>query len=711
LLRTSRSEDGHNGGGTPKKRIPLESDGICQQILSFTNRNVPASASDGAAHSHPQQSQHSSSYSTSIMSKVWMESIVSILVASQHPDDPDFSHQDWTKSLLAELSPSQLEHTIAGTTTTTKSALAIRNGKQRASSHSAGVSSSREDIKRILGIVQRRMNNPNMYPPLTVAVLGGSDTEGNGCERASSVRVPKNSMMGNPTYCAWPYRLEAFVNALVGIPILQVVNMGEEGTSTTVKSPLLKYWLYPPPLLPEGPDVIIHAYRAHDVLPFEHANESLSEALHRELETLMDTVQLARPCGDPPLVIHMADTQLDIDKSDSLLTGVGRDTQMLVVDYVDAVQKVAAAVKPSSSSSSSSSSLLDFGMAAHLAMLWILAYNLGDAVIDHCTSTTSMRGGSVTDIDNTQPSNNIAASSGASSSSTTTTTTMKCQESPCIFAWLAGPTGTVRNADHINGYINPFVVENTGWHAGTDMSTGWSRKAGLVVAVNNKQPHSHSSRITITLEYRDIPITTRMLHIMSARSSSEAYKESRATFKVMVVNTHTNQIKWESSFDVDGYFQEQEDNNAVGNNGSITSSSIKNKASPSLSSSSSHSITFPSVLDLKTKSAPKGDTVRLQIDLVGGSTFKILGMMFCSRWHDAILCGNMYCSNVGNIASFERQHSLKKSRLCVTLRALTSTSGRSSIVRTMVASIDIHILGKNPSVHAHVAIRSLVGRG
>jgi hypothetical protein len=595
LLRRS---DGHNDGGkelkfansyqhqedafameainsSQQKRIPLESNGICQQILSFTN--VPAFTSE-AAHS-----QHSSSST----SKVWMESIVSILVASQHPDDPDFSHQDWTKSLLAELSPSQLEKTIATRTT-----------KQKASGFSRG-------IEGILGIVHRRMNNPNMYPPLTVAVLGGSDTEGNGCERAS-VHVPKNSMMGNPTYCAWPYRLEAFVNALVGIPILQVVNMGEEGTSTTAKSPLLKYWMYPPPLLPEGPDVIIHAYRAHDVLPFEHANESLTEALHRELETLTDAVQLARPCGDPPLVIHMADTE--IDKS-SVLTG--RDSKMLVVDYVDAVQKVAAVdgglmtqqEDKHNKPSSSSSSLLDFGMAAHLAMMWILAYNLGDAVIDHCTSTTR---GILTD--NTlsailQPSN-VAASA-----------TMTCQESPCIFAWLAGPTGTVRNADHINGYINPFVVENTGWNAITDMSTGWSRKAGLVAV----KPHSR-----ITLEYRDIPITTRMINVMSAKSSSDAYKESHATFKVMVVNTNTSQIKWESSFDVDGYFQE-EDNN-VGN-GSVTSSI--NKASPSLSSS--HSITFPSVVDLKTKSALKGDTVRLQIDLVGGSTFKILGMMFCSR--------------------------------------------------------------------------------
>jgi len=43
------------------------------------------------------------------------------------------------------------------------------------------------------------------------------------------------------------------------------------------------------------------------------------------------------------------------------------------------------------------------------------------------------------------------------------------------------------------------------------------------------------------------------------------------------------------------------------------------------------SISFPYIYDLKDNKAVKGSNITLSIDLVGGTTFKIIGLMLCNR--------------------------------------------------------------------------------
>ena len=45
----------------------------------------------------------------------------------------------------------------------------------------------------------------------------------------------------------------------------------------------------------------------------------------------------------------------------------------------------------------------------------------------------------------------------------------------------------------------------------------------------------------------------------------------------------------------------------------------------------SNHITFPFELNLESDFAVAGDDLLLKIDLIGGRTFKIIGMMFCNR--------------------------------------------------------------------------------
>lgn len=146
--------------------------------------------------------------------KHWTNFIGVVLASSQHPDDKNFIHEDWTKRLLSELPPSVLVNTL----------------------HSAP---PEEDIQRILDIVLRKFQNPETAPPLRIAVVGGTFAEGEGCAIAS-VAVPDSSIMANPSFCAWPYRLQAFLNTLMGgIKWVEVTNMSEEGTDSAFITPLV----------------------------------------------------------------------------------------------------------------------------------------------------------------------------------------------------------------------------------------------------------------------------------------------------------------------------------------------------------------------------------------------------------------------------------------------------------------------------------------
>ena len=162
---------------------------------------------------------------------LWGQYIGAILAASKHPDDPQFLHEDWMKRLLAELPPYLLQSTLKETAL---------------------------DLTRPLEIIRKRLQSPDTAPPLRIAVVGGSFAEGEGCSIAT-VAIPEGSVMANPTFCAWPYRLQAFLNAMMGMDWVEVTNLSEEGTDTGFMIPLMRNWIYPKSLLPHGPDILVNA--------------------------------------------------------------------------------------------------------------------------------------------------------------------------------------------------------------------------------------------------------------------------------------------------------------------------------------------------------------------------------------------------------------------------------------------------------------------
>ena len=473
----------------------------------------------------------------SIAAKRWTSYVADVLAASKHPDDPKYSHMEWTKSLLVELSPSAMARAL------------VSQPPPKA-------------VARVLQIVRNRLYDADKYPPLRVAVLGGGETEGQGCDIAS-VPLPEGSIMANPTYCSWPYRFEQLVNNLAGgMKLVEVTNLAEDGTDTAFMTPLLRNWIYPQSLLPHGPDIIINAYTSKDYSSYGAV--SVKDTEKDEMEAFIDGVEGSNPCGDPPLIVHLDDS------ADGTAAAVGTD-RVLSLQYSTPMAKVIKTDKATKTVPSH----LPFGMAGHLALSWMLTFALGDMALHHCSSE--------------QAKAQLAPAIMES----------KCKDSDspdassrCTFAFFAGPMGTVTRPNQIQQYVAPYVVENTGWQATTDMSTGFSRKSGLVAM----QPGAK-----LVFQFQDVAKEIRYINLMTLRSSADEWKDGKAKFALLVNNKKGGSKDWlETSFEIEG-----------------------GHALPT-------HITYHFGFDLKDNTAKVGSDVIFRIESVGATSFKILGIMLCS---------------------------------------------------------------------------------
>ena len=165
----------------------------------------------------------------------WTTHFLDIVDASQQAQDPNFIYKNWTISLLASLTPKML---LKG----------IRNHP------------SANSLERILDIVNKRIINFGSSPPLKIAVLGGSGTQGQGCSEPCMPGVPPF----HPTPCAWPARLERLINTLTGFQVVQIHNLAVSATNLAFGTNLVNYRLYPEEPLPHGPDVIIASYSTNE---------------------------------------------------------------------------------------------------------------------------------------------------------------------------------------------------------------------------------------------------------------------------------------------------------------------------------------------------------------------------------------------------------------------------------------------------------------
>lgn len=132
-----------------------------------------------------------------------------------------------------------------------------------------------------------------------------------------------------------------------------------------------------------------------------------------------------------------------------------------------------------------------------------------------------------------------------------------------------------------------------------DMSHGWARKLGIVAKRNGA---------TLNFEFPSIGMPLRVLTLQSLRSYGESWEGSQVVVKVGV----------------------QSPTSSLTNSTIESSWSWVHNETIAGCHNSTSSITFDTEM-VFANPIPSGSDVRIHIQLVGGTTFKITGMMLCSR--------------------------------------------------------------------------------
>ena len=547
--------------------------------------------------------------------KLWKMHLPTILEASRHPDDFEYSHRNYTNIILNSLSPDSL----------LDPSVSFSNPRTMMKS---------DDIERILGILVRRLlglfksndvkqpSNTTTHtpPPLRIAIFGGATTEGNGCRRAR-IEISPKSIMSNPTFCGFPYRLEKFLNSFLLPPtvlkqlrrtlgnvghvdidgefrLVEVINLAEEGTDSEYSAARVRNRIYPPLMKVQNgvtgygggpPDVVIDAYG------IDEYGQDISE-IHSTYDTIWQSTQAeGKGCYKEnqkpyPVIVRAVLEDRSSSPDDrthltpSIMTAILGDAiddveegEMSYPDYQHPDEKVVEAGGA-------------FGMAGHIASSWAIAFNLASSALWHCASK---RPSHPHPKAKRRMYNHARCDNGI--------------EPPCMFSFLAGSKGSTARPSAIASTLLPFIVENTGWQPGTDMDAGFARKNGLV---------GTGSGATMTLLFRNVTRPIRRFDVVSLRSTSHVWRDGVAKF-VLVTGGDFSHGK--------------EAAEASSKSAREVSFEISAELNTGVNSQGEHHVSYHFGLDLDSTDGitAVGKDLLMRITLTQGAKFKILGLMLC----------------------------------------------------------------------------------
>ena len=626
--------------------------------------------------------------------RFWQNHLPQIIQASHNPHIPELQTPEEETKL----------HTLLKTILTPAR---MRRGVR----HMPTFENGHNSVKRVIEIIENRIRDPDKYPPLRIAVFGGSVTIGRGCHGRG---------MGNHN-CAWPMRFELLVNQFAKQyykevknnnkegdgddrgdntnnqedqhdhhDIVKVYNLGVGGTGTPVGTNMVKYWMYPAELAKVGPDVIVNSYSTNDSLPpwgsdVRDQVNLVMENVRNSLQTFIRTAMVSKRCEVPPLVVHMDDylgPQQDAALGElsysTAMTQMAKWYDTVAISYGDVVRDLAWHEGDETFYNPKD---VHFGHWAHQTIAWSMGFASLELLSNYCDDEYVARSKM---LNQTQANKEDALQihHGASNTSATITadidigkdgngnvtnsvllqknhlflppaltrktmlkqsaidfttaletarksyTTLNCsaknesskrnsnhteegQEvlvldmSPCIVSWIATPGGFDA------GSINRFMKKNSrtsgkpidGWQTEKNMKDGWSNKIGWV---------ANKANATFTLQFDNIQKDVNAVTIFFLRSYGEKWENSRAKFLISRVTKEETK-----GADGDGDGRDSDGTNVFLED---EISGVHNDT---------HSLTLSQELNLS-DTIHKGENLSIKVDLLSGSTFKIMGMMICT---------------------------------------------------------------------------------
>jgi len=594
---------------------------LLKQLQDLKDNVLPEDSSSSAT-LPPASSNHSSVFAPheicSILpsesftaTRLWQQNLPRIIDASKNPLIPELltDEEDAKMHKLLEemLPPSRLRRAVRHIPTF---------------SHSI--------VKNVMEIIQKRIQDPAKNPPLRVAVFGGSVTSGRHCFH------PR----GNADFaCAWPQRLELLINQFSKMEIIKVYNLGIGGTSTTVGTINLKYWMYPEELSKAGPDVIINSYSTNDSLPsweLKPGDDFVTHIMDQARDLLQPFVREAlqlKECKEPPLVVHV-DDYLGPQQKQLLgelsyvagMTQVAKWYDTMAISYGEVVRDLF--YKDNTDPTFGNKKDVHYGHWAHQTIAWSVGFASMELLSTYCddeyrartvTETKSRNnpdGGYATNgtmaekkalvlppllTRDIQLYNATAEFIAARNTAEQSFANMNCEnrpegeneesQDPCIVSFIAAPGGY--DAAAINRFMQTHKsTEIDGWKVENNMAEGWGNKIGWI---------AEKANATFSLKFDDIAKDVKTVTLYFLRSYGDKWKDSRAKITISRLEDSGAKTLWEE--EISGVFEDQ---------------------------NYTYSLTLPHTMNLP-EPILKGGNMGMNMTLISGSHFKMMGLMLCNK--------------------------------------------------------------------------------
>ncbi len=169
-------------------------------------------------------------------------------------------------------------------------------------------------------------------------------------------------------------------------------------------------------------------------------------------------------------------------------------------------------------------------------------------------------------------------------------------KNPCVISWISSP-GMYGKSD-VERFMNSRMVHNQDWNVENSMKEGWANKVGWIA-------NSPNATFTIGFKENEIDKEVNAVTIVFMRSYGEKWADSRARF----------------TFTADA--DDRNDNDeGKGNESTLLEADISGVHNVTLSLSLSEKFMLP-------QTVTKGQKMKMKVDLISGSTFKIMGIMLC----------------------------------------------------------------------------------
>lgn len=346
---------------------------------------------------------------------LWNQHMPKIFSASRIPRDTKFMYHDFTAQILQIISP-RLPRSVKTTPF-----------DWRPVENALTVAWERYQYLQLRKSEREAIAISDKPRPLKILVMGGSLLVGTNCPKMNK---ELNFQFGMPKReCNWSFRIQHFLNnfflgdkptkEIRTEELFDVEKVAMGGTNTATGSVIWQYDLIPEEA--RNPDIVINAYSTNDmhiltVLEAESSNITLRDRTFEMIQGFVRQILGSLHCSSssdeliPPLLLHMDDylgnEQRKIWETTELAQGaqvLGNYYGFVSISYADVIRELVygdtyekwfssewwVSGKPNKGKKTVAfERQIHPGMGMHIASIWVTAYNLLHLASTYCSMPT-----------------------------------------------------------------------------------------------------------------------------------------------------------------------------------------------------------------------------------------------------------------------------------------------------------------------------------